>query len=85
MLEAKNASSIAACGFGCALVKTSVFSKVAKGSPPFKWIETGSFICTEDIDFCKRAAAQGCTIKVDPKLLCQHIAKVKLPILNNGN
>jgi len=72
-------TEIAACGFGCALVKTHVFDKIKVDGAYFRWVQTSTKFCTEDLDFCRRAVEAGCKIILEPSLLCGHIAKVILP------
>lgn len=64
---------IAACGFGCILVRTSVFKEVyeKQGLPFSPLLGLG-----EDLSFCWRARQQGFKVWCDPKLLCGHTAHI---------
>jgi FkbM family methyltransferase len=63
---------IGACGFGCVLVKTSVFTII--GYPQFKYHSAldHSNTFSEDIDFCKKANEKGIIIYCDSTIRCGH-------------
>ncbi|MCL2698625.1 MAG: hypothetical protein FWE74_11175 [Oscillospiraceae bacterium] len=70
---------IAACGFGCALVRNTLFVKVYDGMY-FEYIErkqgSGTFIMSEDIYFCGKSKAMAqAKILLDTSLRCPHIGK----------
>ena len=66
---------IAGCGFGCALINNSVFRSLGERNW-FKYIhEDSGFLCSEDIDFCVRAAGKGVQIVADTSLCCPHIGQ----------
>lgn len=67
---------VAACGFGCTLVKTSICRTIKdKKQICFEYIHTATGMCSEDIDFCNKATSLGYSIKFDAALRCGHIGK----------
>jgi FkbM family methyltransferase len=63
---------IAACGMGCTLVKSEVFTKI--GYPQFVYHAALDHNQTysEDVDFCERARNVGARIWVDSAVRCDH-------------
>lgn len=61
-------------GFGCVLIRTSVFT--ALPYPYFKYVvyENGSAL-SEDLYFCRQAKDKGFKIEADPRVKCGHVAK----------
>jgi FkbM family methyltransferase len=72
----KSFQKIGACGFGCVLVKTSVFTTI--GYPQFKYHSALDHRNTfsEDIDFCKKANEKGIAIYCDSTIKCGHWGNV---------
>ena len=69
---------IAACGFGCTLVKNGVFPKAYDGLY-FEYVERkDKSVVSEDIYFCNkvRSTIPDAKIVVDTGLRCAHIGKV---------
>lgn len=66
---------ILGCGFGCTLVKNEVFNKIG-ASNWFEYIEKPDYICSEDLNFCDKARAAGCSIVADVSLRCPHIGRI---------
>jgi len=65
-------------GFGCALVKTSVFSKLGDGCW-FKYVEySPASVLSEDNYFCCMASNAGFDIWYHPQVRCGHVSKVVL-------
>lgn len=64
---------VGACGFGCVLVKTSVFSKM--GYPQFLYQHALDHKDTfsEDLYFCRKARECGFDLWVDSTVICDHI------------
>jgi GT2 family glycosyltransferase len=64
-----------ACGFGCVLIRTSVFLKI--GYPYFKYQfnENPLLNTSEDIDFCIKAKYRGFKIYAATDILLGHIGK----------
>jgi GT2 family glycosyltransferase len=64
-----------ACGFGCVLIRTSVFLKI--GYPYFKYQfnENPLLNTSEDIDFCIKAKYRGFRVYAATDLLLGHIGK----------
>ncbi len=66
---------VAACGFGCVLMKTEVvFDVLAKFGPPFDPIHGVG----EDLSFCWRARQCGYKIYADPSIWLGHVGKVTI-------
>jgi GT2 family glycosyltransferase len=65
-------------GFGCTLVKNTVFEKVKL--PDGRYFEyvyySNGKVLSEDLSFCGRAQNAGCTILADTSLRCGHIGKI---------
>jgi len=61
---------VAACGFGCVLMKTEVFVSVFS---KFGLMFTPIANCGEDIAFCWRARQCGYKILADPSILLGHV------------
>ena len=64
---------IAACGFGCALVKTEVFSIV--GYPQFEYhvaLDHNNTL-SEDVDFCRKVNNKNLSVWCDRSVVCGHI------------
>lgn len=66
---------ILGCGFGCTLVKNEVFGKIGTANW-FEYIEKPDYICSEDLNFCDKARAAGCSIVADVSLRCPHIGRL---------
>lgn len=66
-------SPVAACGFGCVLVKKKVFLDI--GYPQFTYKQALKMENTisEDVDFCMKATKAGFGIFTDPTIVCSHI------------
>ncbi len=60
------------CGFGCVLIKTEVLRKV--GYPQFTYHHAIRIEDTvsEDVDFCRKARANGFSIWADTSVRCGH-------------
>jgi len=62
-----------ACGFGCVLVKSSVFASLEYPAFRNTWLDPNDFGMTEDLYFCRLAKQNNFKIWVDPKIYCGHI------------
>ena len=61
-------------GFGCALIKTSVFSKL--DYPYFNYVNyPDGLLLSEDLYFCSQVRGRGIRIYADTRVKCKHIAK----------
>lgn len=65
---------ILGCGFGCTLVKNHVYSAIGDRDW-FHYHSTDGKLCSEDLDFCKKAKEKGFSIVADTSLRCPHIGK----------
>lgn len=74
---------IAACGFGCVLVKSEVFRAV--GYPQFEYHSAldHSNTISEDTDFCRKAKSKGFRIFADTSIQCRHIGNWIFKVDNN--
>lgn len=68
------------CGFGCTLVKNTLFLKFSKEDIDkgtwFRYIEDGKTKCSEDIYFCIKAREVGAKIIADQNGFCLHVGKM---------
>jgi GT2 family glycosyltransferase len=65
-------------GFGCVLIKNSVFEKVQLADGryfEYVYYDNGH-VLSEDLSFCNRAKQAGCNILADTELRCGHIGKI---------
>lgn len=74
--EIRNASSplmqIAACGFGCVLVKREVLEKMTYPHFVYQPALLHHQTCPEDVYFCQKATALGFRVFVDTSIKCPH-------------
>jgi FkbM family methyltransferase len=71
-LKGKGLTEVAACGFGCVLVKSQVFAAI--GYPQFEYhvaLDHNNTV-SEDVDFCRKARDKGFRIWADPSIVCNH-------------
>jgi GT2 family glycosyltransferase len=61
-------------GFGCALVRTDVFKRIAFPWFKFTIYEDGSNL-GEDLNFCERCKEAGIPIIVDTRVSCKHLVR----------
>jgi FkbM family methyltransferase len=89
-LQGRGLVEIAACGFGCVLVRAEVIRSI--GYPQFKYYSAldHAHTVSEDIDFCNKAKNKGFSIWADTNILCRHIGNTyfdivseKTPVINN--
>ncbi|MDR1337868.1 MAG: hypothetical protein LBJ73_02450 [Rickettsiales bacterium] len=71
---------IGGCGFGCVLVKNSVFADLKEFEHNwFEYVENRQgdvcTICSEDLKFCERLRAQDKILVCDPSLRCSHVGQ----------
>jgi hypothetical protein len=71
---------IGGCGFGCTLVKNTVFADLKEHEDNwFEYVEKkedGKFyICSEDLKFCERLRDKGKSLVCDAGLRCYHIGQ----------
>lgn len=71
---------IGGCGFGCTLVKNSVFADLKEYENHwFEFVDerrpdgTLTFLCSEDLAFCGRLMAKGKRMVCDASLRCWHV------------
>jgi choline kinase len=69
----KDLFEIHGCGFGCVLLKTSVFDQIEY--PYFKntFMSNEEPKSSEDLYFCRKAKVSGFQLWADPAVLCGHI------------
>lgn len=61
-------------GFGCALIKTEIFTKKLS-YPWFKWVEyeDGHGVLSEDLFFCEKCHEAGIPVFTDVRVRCGHV------------
>jgi GT2 family glycosyltransferase len=75
-----------AAGTGCMLIRREVFAKVGQPGNWFRWPtwinEDGDLEgCSDDVDFCNRAKAAGCSIAAHGNVRCNHFRNMDLTVL----
>jgi FkbM family methyltransferase len=80
-LQGQGLVEVAACGFGCVLVKAEVIKGM--GYPQFKYYSAldHAHTISEDIDFCNKAKSKGFKIWADTNILCRHIGNTYFDIV----
>ena len=79
-IAGKGLVPIASCGFGCVLVKAQVMRAIPY--PHFKYhsaIDHRNTV-SEDVDFCRKAAAAGFKMYADTTIHCRHIGSTEFVI-----
>jgi hypothetical protein len=61
------------CGFGCVLIKRSVFEVIAYPHFVYKSAIDHAHTISEDVYFCRQARDKGVQIYADMSVLCDHI------------
>lgn len=73
LLDKKGLVEVAACGFGCCLVKGEVFRKLPYPHFYYKSAINHKDTVSEDVYFCSKARQHGFRVWVDTDLRCDHI------------
>jgi glycosyltransferase involved in cell wall biosynthesis len=73
LLDGKGIVEIAACGMGCALIKSEVFRKLEYPHFVYKSALTMEGTVSEDVYFCIKAREAGFTVWADTSIKCDHI------------
>lgn len=79
-LSADEIVEIAACGFGCILIKGEVFRTIEYPHFVYRSAIENRQRVTEDIYFCSNARKHGFSIYVDTSLKCQHVGTFNFTI-----
>lgn len=74
---------VKACGFGCALIQTTVFSYLKYPYFKYETFEDGSLL-SEDYYFCEKARGAGLKIYADFSVKCGHIGRFTKRIKKGG-
>jgi len=74
-LQPPDLYKIAACGFGCVLIKREVLAKMEYPHFVYKSALDHKDTISEDVYFCKKARDNGFTIWADSSILCDHIGQ----------
>lgn len=83
LLEDKDIVEIAACGMGCALIKTNIFNTIS--FPYYFYTEALDHTNTisEDVYFCLNARQHGFSIWADTGIKCDHIGEAIFSLSTN--
>ena len=73
MLKDKGLVEIAACGFGCALIKSKVFQTMKYPHFVYKSALNHRDTVSEDVYFCMKARDHGFKVWVDASIKCNHL------------
>lgn len=79
-IKGRGCVNVAACGFGCVLVKGDVFRKMEYPHFYYKSAVDHSQTVSEDIYFCLKARNLGFEIYADASILCDHIGSTKYAV-----
>lgn len=71
---------IDACGFGCVLVKSKVFSTIGYPQFVYKSALDHKDTVSEDVYFCMKAKQFGFSIYADANVICDHIGSTKFVV-----
>jgi len=74
---------IAACGFGCVLVKTQVFKAIPYPHFVYHSAINHANTVSEDVDFCRKAVDRGFTLWADTSIQCKHTGSYVFEIDNS--
>jgi FkbM family methyltransferase len=72
LIKDRGVVEVAACGMGCALIKSDVFRKMEYPHFFYKEALTMKDTVSEDVYFCKKARASGFTVWADATIECDH-------------
>jgi len=72
--------NIAACGFGCCLVKGEIFRKMEYPHFYYKSAINHKNTVSEDVYFCNKARELGYTLWADTSIKCEHIGNTKFVV-----
>lgn len=73
LLENRGIVEVAACGFGCCLIKSEVFRKMEYPHFVYKSALNHRDTVSEDVYFCKKARDIGFKVWADTSIKCDHI------------
>ena len=73
---------IAACGFGCVLVKSEVIRAIGYPQFVYKSAIDHKDTISEDVYFCQKALEKGFKIYADTSIVCDHIGSTKYKVVN---
>jgi hypothetical protein len=71
--ESQSLFEIDACGFGCVLIKTSVFDRIDMPYFYNTGYDLNALSISEDLYFCKKLRYAGIKMWADPQTVCGHI------------
>lgn len=80
LIENRGVVEIAACGMGCALIKSDVFRKLEYPHFYYKSALDHSNTVSEDVYFCMKARQSGFTVWADASIKCDHIGSTKFTL-----
>lgn len=80
LIENRGVVEIAACGMGCALIKSDVFRKLEYPHFYYKSALDHSNTVSEDVYFCMKARQSGFTVWADASIKCEHIGSTKFTL-----
>lgn len=80
LIENRGIVEIAACGMGCALIKSEVFRKMEYPHFYYKSALDHNHTVSEDVYFCLKAKSLGFTVWADPSIKCDHIGATKFSL-----
>lgn len=72
LIKSRGVVEIAACGMGCALIKSEVFKKLSYPHFVYQSALDHKNTISEDVYFCKKAREFGFKVWADPSIQCDH-------------
>ena len=84
MIRHNSVVEIAACGMGCALIKSEVFRRMQYPHYEYKPALNHNHTMSEDIDFCLKARSLGFKVYADPSILCDHVGQKTFRVGNQN-
>lgn len=76
-IQGKGLVPIAACGFGCVLIKGDVFRKMEYPHFVYTSAIDHAYTISEDVYFCNKARSLGFQLFADTSIICDHIGNTK--------
>jgi GT2 family glycosyltransferase len=84
LIKGRGIVEIAACGMGCALIKSEVFRKMTYPHFVYKEALNHADTVSEDVFFCIKARQTGFKVWADESICCEHIGNTTYVVNTNS-